>query len=200
MNRVVDLMVAVPASLPMLPLMLVIVLGVWITLGRPILFTQPRPGLHGRPFRLIKFRTMRDDRDHHAALLPDEQRLVPFGRFLRRFRLDELPELWNIIRGDMGLVGPRPLLLDSYADDPASRARRLSIRPGLTGWAQVNGNTLLDPAAKLALDLWYVDHRSLALDLEILWRTLVVLIRGERIDAKSLRRAEMHAHGVRGRG
>lgn len=198
MKRVVDLPVAATALALTAPLLLMTALAVWATLGRPIFFTQLRPGRHGRPFRLIKFRSMRDDRDARGALLPDAQRLVPFGRLLRRFRLDELPELWNVVRGDMSLIGPRPLLMESYADDPAGRARRLAVRPGLTGWAQVNGNTLLDPPAKLALDLWYVDHRSLALDLVILWRTLVVLIRGERIDAGSLQRARMHAHGLRG--
>jgi lipopolysaccharide/colanic/teichoic acid biosynthesis glycosyltransferase len=198
MKRVVDLLVASTALVLATPLLLMTAVAIWATLGRPIFFTQLRPGRHGRPFRLIKFRSMRADRDVHGALLPDEQRLVPLGRFLRRFRLDELPGLSNVVRGDMSLVGPRPLLLDAYAADPAGRARRLSVRPGLTGWAQVNGNTLLDPAAKLALDLWYVDHRSLALDLVILWRTVVVLIRGERIDPGSLKRARIHANGVRG--
>ena len=147
-------------------------------LGSPVLFTQVRPGLHGKPFRMIKFRTMTDARDASGALLPDAQRLTPFGRFLRASSLDELPELWNVLRGEMSLVGPRPLLMEYLPLYSPEQARRHAVRPGITGWAQVNGRNAISWADKFALDVWYVDHHSLWLDVRILSLTVrKVLVR-----------------------
>ena len=147
-------------------------------LGSPVLFTQVRPGMHGKPFRMVKFRTMTDARDASGALLPDAQRLTPFGRFLRASSLDELPELWNVLRGEMSLVGPRPLLMEYLPLYSPEQARRHEVRPGITGWAQVNGRNAISWADKFALDVWYVDHRSLWLDVRILWLTVrKVLVR-----------------------
>jgi lipopolysaccharide/colanic/teichoic acid biosynthesis glycosyltransferase len=143
-----------------------------------VLFRQVRPGLQGRPFTMVKFRTMTDDRGPDGALLPDARRLTPFGRFLRASSLDELPELWNVLKGDMSLVGPRPLLMEYLPLYTPEQARRHEVRPGITGWAQVNGRNAISWANKFALDVWYVDHRSLWLDLQILWRTVrKVLVR-----------------------
>jgi lipopolysaccharide/colanic/teichoic acid biosynthesis glycosyltransferase len=147
-------------------------------LGSPVLFTQVRPGLHGQPFRMVKFRTMTDARDASGALLPDAQRLTSFGRFLRASSLDELPELWNVLRGEMSLLGPRPLLMEYLPLYSPEQARRQEVRPGITGWAQVNGRNAISWADKFALDVWYVDHHSLWLDVQILWRTVrKVLVR-----------------------
>jgi lipopolysaccharide/colanic/teichoic acid biosynthesis glycosyltransferase len=147
-------------------------------LGSPVLFTQVRPGLHGKPFRMVKFRTMTDERDASGDLLPDALRLTPFGRFLRASSLDELPELWNVLRGEMSLVGPRPLLMEYLPLYSPEQARRHAVRPGITGWAQVNGRNAISWADKFALDVWYVDHRSLWLDVRILWLTVCkVLVR-----------------------
>ncbi len=147
-------------------------------LGSPILFTQVRPGLHGKPFRIVKFRTMTDARDASDTLLPDAQRLTRFGRFLRASSLDELPELWNVLRGDMSLVGPRPLLMEYLPLYSPEQARRHEVRPGITGWAQVNGRNAISWTDKFALDVWYVDHGSLWLDVRILWLTVrKVLVR-----------------------
>ena len=147
-------------------------------LGSPVLFHQVRPGLNGQPFRMVKFRTMTDERGPDRALLPDAQRLKPFGRFLRATSLDELPELWNVLKGEMSLVGPRPLLMEYLPLYTSEQARRLEVRPGITGWAQVNGRNAISWADKFALDVWYVDHRSLWLDVRILWLTVrKVLVR-----------------------
>ncbi|WP_205479977.1 sugar transferase [Sphingomonas arenae] len=168
------------------PLLVMIAGLLMLVLGRPILFRQDRAGLHARPFEMIKFRTMSLERDRSGKLLPDDQRLSALGRVLRRSRLDELPELINIARGDMAFVGPRPLLLDTISAMGEGGTLRCTVRPGLTGWAQVSGNTLLSNREKLALDLWYVSHRSLMLDLEILIRTPAVLLLGERRHSKRL--------------
>jgi lipopolysaccharide/colanic/teichoic acid biosynthesis glycosyltransferase len=147
-------------------------------LGSPVLFTQVRPGLLGKPFRMVKFRTMMDAYDASGALLPDAQRLTPFGRFLRSSSLDELPELWNVLKGEMSLVGPRPLLMEYLPLYSPEQARRHEVRPGITGWAQVNGRNAISWADKFALDVWYVDHRSLSMDIRILWLTVrKVLVR-----------------------
>lgn len=147
-------------------------------LGSPVLFTQVRPGLHGKPFRMIKFRTMTDTCGPDGQLLPDAERLTPFGRWLRSTSLDELPELWNVLRGEMSLVGPRPLLMEYLPLYSPEQARRHEVRPGITGWAQVNGRNAISWADKFALDVWYVDHRSLWLDVRILWLTVrKVLVR-----------------------
>lgn len=140
-------------------------------LGSPVFFRQQRPGLGGRPFEMLKFRTMTDEKGADGQLLPDAQRLTPFGRMLRSTSLDELPELWNVLRGDMSLVGPRPLLMEYLPLYSPEQARRHEVRPGITGWAQINGRNAISWEQKFALDVWYVDHPSLLLDLRILWLT-----------------------------
>ena len=145
---------------------------VWLAvrwnLGAPVLFRQMRPGLHGRPFLMIKFRTMRDIADSDGELLPDAERMTPFGRFLRSTSLDELPELWNVLKGEMSLVGPRPLLMEYLHLYTEEQFRRHEVRPGITGWAQVNGRNAIDWDKKFELDVWYVDHMSFWLDLKII--------------------------------
>lgn len=178
MKRLFDLLAS---TMGLLLLALPLALLAWQVrrkLGSPVLFTQERPGLHGKPFRMVKFRTMTDARDASGALLPDAERLTPFGRFLRATSLDELPELWNVLRGDMSLVGPRPLLMEYLPLYSPEQARRHEVRPGITGWAQVNGRNAISWADKFELDVWYVDHRSLWLDVRILWLTVrKVLVR-----------------------
>lgn len=165
------------------PLLLTLALVVRFFLGSPVLFRQKRPGLHGRPFQLIKFRTMTNGRDEYGAYLSDEQRLTPFGKFLRRTSLDELPELINILMGDMVFVGPRPLLMQYLPLYSPEQARRHEVKPGLTGWAQVHGRNSLSWEEKFDLDVWYVDHRGILLDLRILWLTLLTVIRREGISS-----------------
>ena len=169
----------------LLPLLLpLLALGALLTrlfVGSPILFRQVRPGLHGRLFHLYKFRTMTDARDERGNLLPDNQRLTPFGSFLRSTSLDELPSLLNLFIGDIALVGPRPLLPEYLPLYSPQQARRHEVRPGITGWAQVNGRNSLSWDERLALDVWYVDNRSLCLDLRILLLTLLKVVRREGI-------------------
>ena len=172
MKRCFDLVVAVVALLALAVPLLVLVWLVRSKLGSPVLFRQVRPGLNGKPFEMVKFRTMTDERGADGALLPDAQRLTPFGRFLRASSLDELPELWNVIKGDMSLVGPRPLLMEYLSLYTPEQARRHEVRPGITGWAQVNGRNAVSWEKKFALDVWYVDHRSWSLDIIILWMTV----------------------------
>jgi lipopolysaccharide/colanic/teichoic acid biosynthesis glycosyltransferase len=174
------------AALGLLLLAIPFLLLVWRVrreLGSPVFFCQMRPGLHGRPFRMIKFRTMTDARGSDGRLLPDADRLTAFGRFLRASSLDELPELWNVLKGDMSLVGPRPLLVEYLPLYSRVQARRHDVRPGITGWAQVNGRNALSWDRKLELDVWYVDNRSLWLDLRILWLTLRKVLAREGINA-----------------
>jgi len=152
--------------------MCAVALAVRLKLGKPILFRQPRAGFHGCQFELLKFRTMTNARDPQGRLLPDEQRLTPFGRLLRSTSLDELPQLFNVLRGDMSLVGPRPLLMEYLPRYTPEQARRHEVRPGITGWAQVNGRNVLSWEEKFRMDVWYVDNRSIWLDLKILWLTL----------------------------
>lgn len=182
MSRIIRLqsVVALIALALLWPVMLVVAGFVASSLGRPVLFRQMRSGRSGVPFRMIKFRTMRELRDDKGALLPDELRTTGVGRFLRRSRLDELPELVNVIAGDMNLVGPRPLLPETIAEMGECGVLRGAVRPGLTGLAQVSGNTLLARDEKLALDTWYVRNRSWWLDWSIVLRTLAVVIAGER--------------------
>ena len=147
-------------------------------LGGPVFFRQLRPGLHGKPFEMVKLRTMTDERGPDGQLLPDAARLASFGRFLRSTSLDELPELWNVLKGDMSLVGPRPLLMEYMPLYTPEQARRHEARPGVTGWAQVNGRNAISWEEKFELDVWYVDHQSLWLDIKILWLTVKrVLVR-----------------------
>jgi lipopolysaccharide/colanic/teichoic acid biosynthesis glycosyltransferase len=183
MKRLFDVVVATVALFILaLPLALLIVL-VRRRLGSPVFFTQVRPGLHGKPFKMVKFRTMTDQRGPNGALLPDAERLTPFGRFLRSTSLDELPELWNVVKGEMSLVGPRPLLMDYLPLYSPEQARRHEVRPGITGWAQVNGRNALGWNDKFKLDIWYVDRRSLALDVKILWLTVKKVLVREGISA-----------------
>jgi sugar transferase EpsL len=173
MKRSLDLLLSIVALVALSPILLVLAVLVRIRLGSPVFFKQMRPGKLGHPFRLLKFRTMTGERDHEGELLPDQKRLPGFGRFLRSTSLDELPELWNVLKGDMSLVGPRPLLmeyLDLYSPD---QARRHDVRPGITGWAQVNGRNALTWDEKFKLDVWYVDNQSLWLDIKILFMTVV---------------------------
>lgn len=172
MKRCFDLVVAVVALLALAVPLLVLVWLVRGKLGSPVIFRQVRPGLNGKPFEMVKFRTMTDERGADGALLSDAQRLTPFGRFLRASSLDELPELWNVIKGNMSLVGPRPLLMEYLPLYTPEQARRHEVRPGITGWAQVNGRNAISWEKKFALDVWYVDHRSWSLDIIILWMTV----------------------------
>lgn len=150
---------------------------VWLGLGRPVFFCQRRPGIDEKIFKMIKFRTMTDERDGQGVLLPDEKRLTRLGKFLRKTSLDELPELWNVLKGDMSLVGPRPLLVQYLERYTPEQSRRHEVRPGITGWAQVNGRNAISWEEKFALDVWYVEHQSFFLDLKILWLTLWHLLR-----------------------
>jgi sugar transferase EpsL len=184
LKRVFDIVVSAVALTVLAPVMGLIALAVWRTMGRPVLFRQARPGLHGKPFVMYKFRTMRDLRDAEGNLLPDEARLTPFGRWLRSTSLDELPELLNVLRGEMSLVGPRPLLMEYLERYTPEQARRHEVKPGITGWAQIHGRNNLSWEERLRLDVWYVDHWSLWLDLKILWRTLWMVLRREGISAQ----------------
>ncbi|HMN11084.1 MAG TPA: sugar transferase [Bellilinea sp.] len=163
------------------PLIFVLSILVLIKHGAPIFFTQDRPGLGGKVFRLYKFRSMNDKRSKNGTLLPDSQRLTKFGKFLRSTSLDELPELYNVFRGDMSLVGPRPLLVQYLPLYSSEQARRHAMRPGITGWAQVHGRNALSWREKFKLDVWYVDHWSLLLDLRILLKTVTAVLRREGI-------------------
>ena len=172
-KRSLDVMLAGAALLLLWPVMLVIAWRVWAEMGLPVLFRQERPGYKGTPFLLLKFRTMRSAYDDEGRPLPDSERLTPYGAFLRRTSLDELPELINILRGEMSFVGPRPLLMDYLPLYSVAQARRHEVRPGLTGWAQVNGRNAQSWEERFAYDLWYVEKRSLLLDLRILLMTVL---------------------------
>jgi sugar transferase EpsL len=163
------------------PVMGLVALAVLVDLGSPVLLRQPRPGFRGKPFVLFKFRTMRDQRDVQGRLLPDSRRVTRLGRFLRRMSLDELPELFNVVRGEMSLVGPRPLLMDYLDRYSARQMRRHDVRPGITGWTQLNGRNSLTWEQKFERDLWYVDHGSLMLDAVILVRTVWKVVTGEGV-------------------
>ena len=181
MKRFFDLGCSLIAIIFLSPLLIVLAIVVRLTLGSPVSFRQQRPGLKGRPFTIYKFRTMTEARDAHGKLLPDGERLAPFGKFLRSTSLDELPELFNVIKGDMSLVGPRPLLmhyLDRYTPE---QARRHEVKPGLTGWSQVNGRNAITWEEKFRLDVWYVDNPSIWLDIKILLITVWLIIKREGI-------------------
>jgi lipopolysaccharide/colanic/teichoic acid biosynthesis glycosyltransferase len=180
-KRALDVVGAAVGLVVLSPLLLAIAIAVRVVHGSPVLFRQARPGRFGVPFELCKFRTMTDRRGPDGELLPDVDRLTRLGRFLRRTSLDELPELLNVLRGDMSLVGPRPLLLEYLPLYSAEQARRHEVRPGITGWAQVNGRNAQTWPDRFRLDVWYVDHASLRLDLEILGRTVTTVLGGEGI-------------------
>lgn len=183
LKRLLDVVVAGVALVVLSPVLLAVWLAVRRRLGAPALFRQTRPGLRGRPFEMIKFRTMRDAVDPDGRPLPDGERLTPFGRWLRATSLDELPELWNVLRGDMSLVGPRPLLMEYLPLYTPEQARRHEVRPGVTGWAQVNGRNAVSWDKKFELDVWYVDRHNLWLDLKIIALTLLRIIRRDGISA-----------------
>ena len=183
LKRTFDFVIALLSLVVFAPVLIVLAVLVRWQLGSPVLFTQLRPGLGGRPFRLVKFRTMTDGRDADGQEMPDSARLTAFGRFLRSTSLDELPELYNVLVGDMSLVGPRPLLMEYLPLYNAHQRRRHEVRPGITGWAQVNGRNAISWEEKFALDVWYVDNRSLLLDARILCRTLVNVLRRHGISA-----------------
>ncbi len=176
LKRGFDLSIALVLLVVLSPLLALLALAVRLNLGRPVLFAQTRPGLHGAPFAFYKFRTMTGARGAAGELLPDEARLTPFGKLMRKLSLDELPQLVNVLKGDMSLVGPRPLLMEYLPLYSPRQAQRHAMRPGITGWAQVNGRNALDWEERFELDLWYVEHHSFPLDLKILaltaWRML----------------------------
>ncbi len=182
-KRIFDLVWTVPGVLVISPVLLLIEFLVKTRLGNPVLFKQTRPGLNGTPFALYKFRTMTDARDEKGRLLPDAERLTRIGRFLRSTSLDELPELINVLKGEMSIVGPRPLLMQYLDRYTPEQARRHEVKPGITGWAQVNGRNSISWEEKFRLDVWYVDNWSLALDLRIIWMTALKVLRREGISA-----------------
>jgi lipopolysaccharide/colanic/teichoic acid biosynthesis glycosyltransferase len=185
-KRIIDVCVAALLMAFLVPILPLIAFVVTLDVGFPLIFWQQRPGLRGKPFRLYKFRTMRASHDRHFNRVPDEKRLSPVGRFLRQMRIDELPQLYNVLVGDMSLVGPRPLLLQDQSPDFAVR---LSVRPGLTGWAQVNGGRVISATDKAMLDTWYVNKASFLLDLRIIFRTARMLLLGDRINAEAVSQA-----------
>lgn len=184
MKRTFDLVVALLVIILLWPVIGVLALLVRLNLGVPVLFRQQRPGLHAKPFYIYKFRTMLLTCDEHGELLPDEWRVTRFGSFLRRFSLDELPQLFNVLKGDLSLVGPRPLLMEYLPLYNEEQARRHLVKPGITGWAQVNGRNAISWEDKFKYDIWYVDHHSFWLDLKILWLTMKKVVHSEGISQK----------------
>lgn len=182
LKRLFDLILSIVGLLFLLPVIALIVLLVRLKIGSPIFFEQRRPGLNGEIFKLVKFKTMTNERDKNGNLLSDEIRLTKFGKFLRSTSLDELPGLWNVLKGDMSLVGPRPLLVEYLPLYSEKQSRRHEVRPGITGWAQVNGRNAISWNEKFELDLWYVDNQSIWLDVKILWLTLKKVIRREGVN------------------
>lgn len=181
MKRIFDIVVSAIALLVLSPLLVAVSVASFLALGRPVFFRQERPGKDGRPFTLLKFRTMRSVLDESGRPLPDDQRMTRYGTFLRRTSLDELPELLNVLRGDMSLVGPRPLLLSYLSLYTPTQARRHEVRPGITGWAQINGRNASSWKQRFEYDVWYVDNRTFILDLRILAMTIRKVISGEGI-------------------
>jgi len=190
LKRLVDIAFSLAGLVVLgVPLVVVAILVRGI-LGSPVLFRQTRPGWHGKPFQLVKFRSMTDEKDADGNLLPDSERMPRFGRLLRSTSLDELPELWNVLKGDMSLVGPRPLLTEYLGLYTEEQSRRHDVRPGITGWAQINGRNALSWDEKFALDIWYVDNRSVSLDFKILFKTVIEVFRRDGISQQG--QATMH--------
>jgi sugar transferase EpsL len=183
MKRALDFLLALIALALLSPVLLLIAAGIRITMGKPVLFIQERPGFRGQIFHIYKFRTMRETRGPDGELLQDEERITRIGRFLRSSSLDELPELLNVLKGEMSMVGPRPLRIEYLDLYTPEQARRHQVRPGITGWAQVNGRNTLSWEKKFEYDVWYVDHRNLRLDFKILGLTAIKVLRGEGISA-----------------
>ena len=180
-KRILDVSLAVVALVVLSPLLGLVALFIYLKMGKPVLFRQIRPGHKAKPFTLLKFRTMNTACDPQGCFLPDGERLTSLGKLLRQFSIDELPQLWNVLIGDMSLVGPRPLPLDYLPRYSAVQARRHEVKPGLTGWAQVNGRNAIDWGERLRLDIWYVDHWSLGIDFKIIWKTVPTLFKREGI-------------------
>ncbi|AST58541.1 sugar transferase [Thermoanaerobacterium thermosaccharolyticum] len=183
-KRLIDILASLCLLIVLSPLLLAISMIIYLTMGSPVLYRQTRPGLKGKPFTIYKFRTMSNKKDKYGVLLPDEERLTKIGKFLRSTSLDEFPELFNVLKGDMSLVGPRPLLmeyLDYYTDE---QMRRHDVKPGITGWAQINGRNNLSWEEKFELDVWYVDNWSIWLDIKILFLTIIKVIKREGISAE----------------
>lgn len=176
-----DILVSLIGLILISPLLIIISAIIVVKLGRPVFFTQDRPGLNARPFKMIKFRTMTNETDEEGHLLPNEKRMTSFGNFLRSTSLDELPELINVLKGEMSLVGPRPLLMDYIPFFTDEQNRRHRVKPGITGWAQVNGRNAIGWDEKLKLDVWYIDNQSVCLDLKILWLTILKVFKREGI-------------------
>lgn len=183
-KRALDLVLVFVSSPITVPVILATAVWVRLSLGPGVFFRQTRPGLNGKPFTMIKFRTMLETRGADGNLLPDDQRLTSFGRLLRSTSLDELPELWNVVRGEMSLVGPRPLLMRYLSRYTPQQYRRHEVFPGITGWAQVHGRNAISWEEKFDLDVWYVDHHSLAVDVLVLWRTITGLLRRHGVSAE----------------
>lgn len=181
MKRLMDIILILCALPLLLPVFLILYVLIAIKMGRPVLFVQTRPGKDGKPFNMVKFRSMTDERDEQGELLSDDIRLTSFGKFLRATSLDELPELWNVLKGEMSLVGPRPLLMQYLELYTPEQARRHEVRPGVTGWAQINGRNAISWPQKFSLDLWYVENQSLLLDIKILFLTILKVIRRDDI-------------------
>ena len=182
LKRCFDFCVALMLLAATLPVIAVVAMMIRGSMGAPVLFRQQRPGLRGEPFTLYKFGTMSDQRDENGRPLPDEMRLTALGAVLHRFSLDELPQLFNVLKGDMSLVGPRPLLMEYLPLYTPEQARRHAVRPGITGWAQVSGRNAVNWEERFRLDVWYVDHQSFRLDLRILWLTLLRVLRADGIN------------------
>jgi len=180
-KRVLDFALAAISVVALAPLIAIIAILVYLNLGSPVTYKQQRPGLHGRPFELVKFRSMREAFGEDGQPLPNDQRMTRFGQQLRALSLDELPELWNILRGDMSIVGPRPLLMDYLPLYSERQARRHDVKPGLTGWCQVNGRNSLSWEEKFDLDIWYVENASISLDIKIIFKTFLTVLRREGI-------------------
>lgn len=183
-KRLLDITIASTALILLSPVYLIVAHKVKKNLGSPVLFRQVRPGLHGKPFEMIKFRTMKDALDTDGNPLPDSERLPPFGKMLRATSLDEMPELWNVIKGDMSIVGPRPLLMEYLPLYNAEQAKRHNVRPGITGYAQVNGRNAISWEKKFELDTWYVENQSLWLDFKIMLKTIKKVIAKDDISAE----------------
>lgn len=184
LKRLFDIIIATTALIILSPLYIIVAYKVKKNLGSPVLFRQVRPGLHGKPFEMIKFRTMKDAVDAQGNPLPDSERLTPFGKMLRATSLDEMPELWNVIKGDMSIVGPRPLLMEYLPLYNEQQAKRHNVRPGMTGHAQVNGRNAISWEQKFDLDTWYVEHQSLWLDFKIMLKTVQKVITKDDINAE----------------
>jgi len=183
-KRVLDIVLSAVALIVLSPIALLVAVAIRIGMGSPVIFRQVRPGLHGKPFVMYKFRTMLDLRDEHGNLLPDEQRLTRLGRFLRRLSLDEIPELWNVLKGDMSVVGPRPLLMEYLPLYTPEQARRHEVKPGMAGPVIMSGRNLLSWEEKFKLDVWYVDNLSLWTDLKILVLTALKVLKGEGVSSR----------------